>query len=69
VFAYVRGEVALGRALAIFALLSAGGVVVVYPGGPPELRGVVVVAAALLAVGAAAPVGATRARVLRSRRP
>ncbi|HUQ57636.1 hypothetical protein [Lentzea sp.] len=69
VFAYVRGEVALGRALAIFAVLSAGGVVVTYLSGPPELRGVVVVAAALLVVSAAAPVGATRVRVRRSPRP
>ncbi|HEX7303457.1 hypothetical protein, partial [Lentzea sp.] len=69
VFAYVRGELALGRALSVFAVLCLGWPVVVFVSGPPEWRGPVVVAAALLVACAAAPVGARRERVLRSPRP
>jgi len=67
IYAYVRGEVALGRALSIFALSFAGGLVVSYVDGPPESRGFVVVTAALWLVSAAAPV--RRASALGSRLP
>lgn len=70
VYAFVRGDVVLGRALSIFALLCAASVIVLYVGGPSQWRGFVVVAAALWLVSAAAPVGrVTRERVLRSPRP
>ncbi|MDX8030510.1 hypothetical protein SK803_09825 [Lentzea sp. BCCO 10_0856] len=67
VLAYVRGEVALGRALSLLALWLLPDVVVTYLRLPPELRGYVLVAAALVGVSAAAPV--RRASVLRSRLP
>jgi hypothetical protein len=67
IYAYVRGQVALGRALSIFAWSFAGGLVVSYVDGPPQWRGFVVVTAALWLVSAAAPV--RRASVLGSRLP
>lgn len=67
IYAYVRGEVALGRALSIFAWSFAGGLVVSYVDGPPQWRGFVVVTAALWLASAAAPV--RRASVLGSRLP
>lgn len=67
VWAYLRGEVALGRALSILAVLFAADLVVTWVSGPPELRGYGLVAAALWLVSAAAPV--RRASVLGSRLP
>ena len=65
VYAYVRGEVALGRALSIFALLFLPDAVVTYLRLPGEWA--VYVLAALWVVSAAAPV--RRASVLGSRLP
>jgi hypothetical protein len=67
VWSHVRGEMALGRALSVFAVLFAVDLVVTYVSGPPEWRGYGLVAAALWLVSAAAPV--RRASVPRSRLP
>ncbi|WP_158103026.1 hypothetical protein, partial [Lentzea kentuckyensis] len=65
VYAYVRGEVSLGRALSIFAVLFLPDAVVTYLRLPGEW--VTYVLAALWVVSAAAPV--RRASVLRSPLP
>jgi hypothetical protein len=67
VFAYVRGDVVLGRALSLFAALLSGPVAVlaVAGGEAGELVVPAMVAAALLAVSAAAPVRRARARSFR----
>ncbi|KJK41961.1 hypothetical protein UK23_39520 [Lentzea aerocolonigenes] len=67
VYAHVRGDALLGRALSVFAVVFGGWVALTYVPAPPEFRGYLVVAAALLVISAAAPV--RRASVLRSRLP
>lgn len=67
IYAYVRGDAVLGRALSVLAVLLVGPLVVTYVSGPPEFTRFVVVAAALLVVSAAAPV--RRGSALRSRQP
>ncbi|MFD9697777.1 hypothetical protein [Lentzea sp. NPDC059081] len=69
VVAYVRGEVALGRAWAVFAVVWARWGWVVGGSSPSQGLGPVVVAAALVVACPTAPVGVRRARVLRSPRP
>ncbi|HEX8866591.1 MAG TPA: hypothetical protein VF821_13130 [Lentzea sp.] len=67
VYAYVRGDAVLGRALSVFAVLFGGVSAMTYLPAPPEYQRYLVVAAALLVISAAAPV--RRASVLGSRLP
>jgi hypothetical protein len=67
VYAYVRGEVSLGRALSVFAVLFLPDAVATWLRLPGEWAAYVLVAAALWVVSAAAPV--RRASVLGSRLP
>jgi hypothetical protein len=67
VYAYVRDDALLGRALSVFAVVFGGSAAITYIPAPPEYQKYVVVAAALLVISAAAPV--RRASALRSPLP
>ncbi|MET9633542.1 hypothetical protein ABZX92_39395 [Lentzea sp. NPDC006480] len=67
IYAYVRDDAVLGRALSVFAVAFGGSAAITYVPAPPEYQKYAVVAAALLLVSAAAPV--RRASALRSRLP
>ncbi|MDT7787297.1 MAG: hypothetical protein QOF58_5716 [Pseudonocardiales bacterium] len=67
IYAHVRGDALLGRALSVFAVAFGGSAVITYLPVLPEYTMYLVVAVALLVVSAAAPV--RRASVLRSPLP